>query len=247
MRVGVYIDGFNLYYGGRALCGRGDPGWRWLDLRRLSEQLISQRRSWGGASLERLVYCTARIDQATNPSGFRDQDVYLLALRSAGVIDHIEYGEYVTRLKAHPLAKGRRNKPRVLEVANPVDIPIGWPIKAVTPQEPTTALHGRFQAWEEKGSDVNVASHLLTDTLTNLIDAAVVISNDSDLRLPIQMARQVLPVGLINPGQAYLAGALRGAATEAVGGHWWYTLNESDYRDNQLDNPTGKYRRPPGW
>jgi hypothetical protein len=31
MRVGVDVDGFNLYYGARALCGRGTPDWRWLD------------------------------------------------------------------------------------------------------------------------------------------------------------------------------------------------------------------------
>ncbi|HEY7200404.1 MAG TPA: NYN domain-containing protein, partial [Candidatus Dormibacteraeota bacterium] len=31
MRVGVYVDGFNLYYGARGLCGRGTAGWRWLD------------------------------------------------------------------------------------------------------------------------------------------------------------------------------------------------------------------------
>jgi hypothetical protein len=33
MRVGVYIDGFNLYYGAKAWCGAGTPGWRWLDTR----------------------------------------------------------------------------------------------------------------------------------------------------------------------------------------------------------------------
>ena len=32
MKVGVYIDGLNLYYGGRATVGRSAPGWRWLDL-----------------------------------------------------------------------------------------------------------------------------------------------------------------------------------------------------------------------
>ena len=26
MRVGVYIDGLNLYYGGRSMMGRGQPG-----------------------------------------------------------------------------------------------------------------------------------------------------------------------------------------------------------------------------
>jgi hypothetical protein len=38
------------------------------------------------------VYCTARIDGASNPSGQADQDVYLKALMAAGSVDHIEYG-----------------------------------------------------------------------------------------------------------------------------------------------------------
>jgi hypothetical protein len=42
-----------------------------------------------------VVYCTARIDGASNPSGQADQDVYLKALLAAGSVDHIEYGTYV--------------------------------------------------------------------------------------------------------------------------------------------------------
>jgi hypothetical protein len=29
LHVGVYIDGYNLYYGGCGMCGRGVAGWRW--------------------------------------------------------------------------------------------------------------------------------------------------------------------------------------------------------------------------
>jgi hypothetical protein len=39
---------------------------------------------------------------------------------------------------------------------------------------------------EEKGSDVNVAAHLLLDVLGGAIDGALVVSNDSDLRFPVQ-------------------------------------------------------------
>ena len=52
---------------------------------------------------------------------------------------------------------------------------------------------------EEKGSDVNVASHLLVDLFEERVDAVVVLSNDSDLRLPIRVARQKVPVGVVNP------------------------------------------------
>ena len=52
---------------------------------------------------------------------------------------------------------------------------------------------------DEKGSDVNVASHLLIDINTQAVEAAVLISNDSDLRLPVQHARTRVPTGTVNP------------------------------------------------
>ena len=42
---------------------------------------------------------------------------------------------------------------------------------------------------EEKGSDVNLASHLLLDGFDDEYEMAVVVSNDSDLELPIRMVR----------------------------------------------------------
>jgi hypothetical protein len=99
MKVGVYIDGFNVYFGGRSLCGRGMPGWRWLDLRSLATDLVGRRHNWAGASIDRVVYCTALIDGATNRDGRRDQDSYVRAIQTAGTVDHVELGHYVARVK----------------------------------------------------------------------------------------------------------------------------------------------------
>lgn len=54
---------------------------------------------------------------------------------------------------------------------------------------------------EEKGSDVNLASYLLHDGFKELYDVAAIISNDSDLREPVRMVKEVLglQVGIINP------------------------------------------------
>jgi uncharacterized LabA/DUF88 family protein len=53
---------------------------------------------------------------------------------------------------------------------------------------------------EEKGSDVNLAVHLLNDAHLNLFDVAVVISNDSDLLTSISMVRALgKKVGILNP------------------------------------------------
>jgi len=54
---------------------------------------------------------------------------------------------------------------------------------------------------EEKGSDVNLALHLLSDGYKNAYDVAVVVSNDSDLLLPIQFVKRELgkSIGILNP------------------------------------------------
>jgi hypothetical protein len=46
--VRAYIDGFNLYYGGKALAeatvgAGGAPSWKWLDLRALVQSVAAQR------------------------------------------------------------------------------------------------------------------------------------------------------------------------------------------------------------
>ena len=104
MRGGVYIDGFTLYSGGRGLCGKGTAGWRWLDLRGLAARLVAKHSTWAGATIERVVYCTAAISGADNPVGNKEQDAYLRALKRASSADHIEMGNYVRRVARAPLA-----------------------------------------------------------------------------------------------------------------------------------------------
>ena len=166
MRIGVYIDGFNLYYGARGLCGRGTPGWRWIDLRALATDLVGRRTNWAGAQVERIVYCTARIDAAGNPSGHADQDVYLKALLAAGSVDHIEYGTYVARVRNAPLAvKDKQGRPRIVSP--------DWPVMIQDGQGGNVdgaVFMVSYADREEKGSDVNVAAHLLLDVLGGAVD-----------------------------------------------------------------------------
>ncbi|MFB7944872.1 NYN domain-containing protein [Kitasatospora phosalacinea] len=242
MRVGVYVDAFNLYYGGRSLCRRSTAGWRWLDVRALSQALLPTGGRWSGAALERVVYCTARIDAATNASGHQDQDIYLKALAASGSVDHIEYGKYAYRVKNAPLAiKDANGRPQIASPQWPIMIQDGGnPV-------PSAVFMVSVAQREEKGSDVNVASHLLIDVLGGAVDAAIVISNDSDLSLPLREARTRVPVGLINPSKNFLAGDLRGRPTDGVGGHWWRQLAASDFQAHQLPDPVSRYSRPIDW
>jgi hypothetical protein len=71
-----------------------------------------------------------------------------------------------------------------------------------------------------------------------------VISNDSDLRFPVEQARLRVPVGVINPSRNYLAGDLRGDPAAGAGRHWWARLTVADLRNHQFPDPVGAYRRP---
>ena len=216
VRVGAYVDGLNVYYGGRHLCGRGAPGWRWFDLAASVERMIARNAAWTakGATLHRLVYCTALIRGEIDSGGRRHQEAYLAALSADSRIT-IELGYFALR--------------KVREEAGQA----GGPAIRKAP--------------EEKGSDVNVASHLLIDIHTQAIDAAVLISNDGDLRLPAQHARTCVPTGTVNPRGRPTARTLQGSRRDGVGGHWWYRLTAEDFFDHQLPDVVGGARKPAGW
>jgi hypothetical protein len=221
-------------------------GWRWLDIRGLANDLLQRRNAWvtDGAAIDRIVYCTARIDGATNPDGQKWQDAYLKAILTSGSVDYIEYGHYVDRVKRAPLATPDKLTGKAV-LAHPQ-----WPvmIQDATGGHVTGARFIVSHAHrEEKGSDVNVAAHLLLDVLRGDVEAAIVMSNDSDLRFPMQEARGRVPVGTVNPHRRQLAGALRGLPTDGVGGHWWVQLQSGDFNNHQLPDPCGIYTKPPDW
>lgn len=245
MRVGVYVDAFNLYYGMRGICGRGSAGWRWLDVRALATALCG----WTDSYVDRVVYCTARVDAGDSPGAYADQDVYLKALRDHASIDVLELGRYVAWPKRVPLANESKNGRAQLIVPNGAET---WspelPIYRKSNSVGDDVLLATVRMREEKGSDVNVATHLLADIFQQTVDAAIVVSNDSDLALPLRVARTQVPVGTVNPGSKPLAGALRGRRTDGPGGHWWKNLTAQHYYPHQLPDPVaGRWYRPTGW
>ncbi|MCW2843474.1 MAG: hypothetical protein JWN22_1390 [Nocardioides sp.] len=245
MRVGVYVDAFNLYYGARDRCGRSSPGWRWLDVRGLVSDVVARQATydsqWMDAELDRVVYCTARISAKTNPSGHKDQDTYLRALIASGAVDDVEYGTYVSRVKMAPVAtKDRKGRPVLVGPQWPLVVQDGLR----QPVQSGTFLVSYLHT-EEKGSDVNVATRMLIDVLRAEVDAVVMVSNDSDLKLPVTEAKALVPVGLINPGKGYPA--MPGVPDEGVGHHWWHSLAQEEYRAHQLPASVGSSLRPEGW
>jgi hypothetical protein len=121
-----------------------------------------------------IKYFTARVKgRPGNPHAGQRQQIYFRALETVPNLT-MHYGHFITRTATRRCVQDdRRGRPRFVEV---------W----IT---------------EEKGSDVNLASHLLIDGSRARYDLAVVISNDGDLKDPIHMVRTEFkaPVGVLNP------------------------------------------------
>lgn len=242
MRIGAYIDGFNLYYGGKSHFPQS-PGWKWLDLRALATWYAG----WQNSHVERVVYCTARVHDPEDPGQIRRQDIYLSALKAHGAVDLIEEGYYVSWAKESVMTEqpaGTRS-PTVKRDGQGL---LTWSPELRIRRNNDAVMFATVRKREEKGSDVNVATHLLNDVLTNAVDAAIVISNDSDLALPIRIAREHVPVGVINPQRTKpLAGALKGSAHDGVGRHWWRRLESHALLDSQLPDAVGGITKPISW
>lgn len=240
MNVHVYVDGFNLYYGGRKLAP-ARTRWKWLDLRGLVTDVA--QRHWPSCTIKKVVHCTARVSALTNPAGQRDQDIYLKALIRSKSVDWIEYGRFYEKAKVRPLARQRPGgQPVIVYSDEPVLI------------QATTGVNirnARFMVTvadrEEKGTGVNIASHLLTDALTKKMDAAIVVSNDSDLAYPVSEARKLLPVGLVNPRGTATAGALAKLPKPVAGKQWKDALTVADLMKHQLPDPCMGYSKPSTW
>jgi hypothetical protein len=186
---------------------------------------------------------TAVLKRRHDWPGHRDQDVYLKALVAHGAVDHVEYVAFVARARTAPLAT-------IDDKGRPMLTTSRWPIMAQDADGadmPNAIFMARVLNVEEKGSDVNVTTHLLLGVLRAEVDAAIVVSNDSDLRFPVQQVQQSVPVGGVNPSQRPLAGALRGTRGDGVGRHWRVNLTTHDFMSHQLPPMVGAYTRPPDW
>lgn len=99
---------------------------------------------------------------------------------------------------------------------------------------------------EEKGSDVNLAAHLIRDAFEKRFDVAVLITNDSDLAEPVRIVTQelALPVGVLNPHQ-YHSQELKRLATFVK------RIRQSDLHASQfpqmLTDAKGTFRKPSSW
>jgi hypothetical protein len=219
MKAFVYVDGFNLYRG--AL--RRTP-YKWLDLDALCRRLMPRH------AIARIKNFTAPLHQftASDLHRARNQKAYLRALATLPTVD-IYFGHFLTHEIWAPVAVPFRTIPKAMLAA-------GAPVPSLV----------RVLKTEEKGSDVNLGSQLLHDAHRGRIEAAAVISNDSDLAMPIRLVARDLgiPVWVVNPHTTYSV-QLRHAATHQRPLRRG-VLGQSQFPAELVDS-YGRFHKPTRW
>lgn len=145
--------------------------------------------------IHRVHYFTAMVSEVPWNSGAPlRQETYIRALRACPML-------YVHLGKFQPITR----------TGTPVSTLPGALAAPVT-----------INTYEEKGSDVNLATRLLMDAVDEDFEQALVISNDSDLMEPIRVIKQKfnLPIVVISPYPT-LTTKLRKASTS------WGILDKS--------------------
>ncbi len=150
------------------------PDCKWLDVRTLAETLFPHDE------IGRVLYFSARV--IARPDDLQEatrQQMYFRALAARDV--EIVLGQF---------RSGARWMRRSEPCPRGADCPVG--------QENIRVL-----VTEEKGSDVNLASHLLLDAFQRDCEMAIVLTNDTDLVEPIRLARDDLGLhlGLLSPSE----------------------------------------------
>lgn len=165
-----------------------------------------------------IKYFTAKVQpRPGDPGQPTRQQTYLRALRTIPNLQ-IVYGHYLSHVVWMPLASPAPGQKPFVQV-----------IKT-----------------EEKGSDVNLASHMLVDAVDNAFDCAVVISGDSDLKTPVRLVQDHFhkTAGVLNP-QKIKCRALETTA------RFYKHIRESALAASQfppvLTDAVGSFHKPPSW
>lgn len=226
LRAYVYMDGFNLYHG----CFdnlQTRPHWRlyrWLDLRLLSNALASEYSPHGNCRVDHIRYFTALIDPGHNTSPRRiRQEIYLRALETLPDLT-IHRGRF---------AIYKRN----------------WLLADPTVRTPTPLIPEQT-TWvmtpEEKGSDVNLAAHLVMDGCQGRYDVAIIVTNDSDLAEPIRMVKNDLGLRtiIVNPRNKTATDLKNIADFYVQIRHWMVVQSQFPH---QLQDEHGTFSKSPEW
>ena len=167
-------------------------------------------------SIQSIKYFTARVSGKLDPQQPNRQNTYIRALEAYIPEVSVHYGQFLSHEIWAPLAVPK-DKNRFVKI-----------IKT-----------------EEKGSDVNLAVHLLNDAWLNKFDCAVIVSNDGDLSEALKIVKNHHKkiIGVINPGSLFASTELRKYA------NFIKRIRKNVLSVSQLPNPIPGTRihKPDSW
>jgi uncharacterized LabA/DUF88 family protein len=194
------------------------PACKWLNIKALCQRMLRPENE-----IVRIVYCTARVKpRAGDPGQPVRQNFYLRALATIPCL--IIEGRYKEAVKRLPVA----------------------PRETLFDDQGRQVRFASVLRTEEKGSDVNLATHMLIDGFQNLYDVAILISADTDLAEPVRLTRVALrkKVGILAPYPRLSEHISRHAS-------FWKPIQEADLLASQfpetLTDAQGPFHRPPEW
>jgi len=170
-------------------------------------------------TIHTIKYFTARVSaRRDDPDKPTRQQIYLRALRTLPNLEII-YGSFLSHDVMMLLADPPPKGPRFVSVSRT----------------------------EEKGSDVNIATHLVHDAHRASFETAILVTNDSDLQEPIRIVREelALEVGILNPHRHTPSRVLTKYAS------FIKQIREGPLRASQfpvtLKDGNGKFHKPAAW
>jgi uncharacterized LabA/DUF88 family protein len=228
LRACVYVDGFNLFYG----CLKGGES-KWLDISKLIGGYFPNY------SIEKIKYFSAVTKaRKTDLNKPVRQQMYFRALKTSPNIEII-LGSFLENevifYVPDKTVKGIQQIAHVSLFYKKAHVPL--------------YSHNYFavKKTEEKGSDVNLGTHLVMDAYENKFDVAIVVSNDSDLAEPIRIVNSMgkLRVRLLNP---YPTTQIK--LSQVTGKDIKYirkdALVAAQFPDHMVDD-IGSFHIPPDW
>ena len=191
--------------------------YKWLNIQKFSHFCLDLKQN----QIIKIKYFTALVkEQAGDPSNTIRQGIYLRALNTISNLETI-FGQFKKRQVKGVLCESEDRKQLNKNIV-------------------------KIKKWEEKKSDVNIATHLVADAYQNKYDCAVLISNDTDLTPPLLHIKHKLKklVIVISPYKEINAELKKSA-------HFYKsvstkTLEKSQFPEKMID-AKGEFFCPPKW
>ena len=198
--------------------------YKWLNIKKLIEDIIDP-------SLHKILKIKYFTAVSVNRNSAQRQDVYLRALRTLKDFDII--------LGRH---KRRRVKGRLIKYDNESE-------KNYVSREKV-----EISKYEEKETDVNIASYIVYDSCKKNIDCIALLSNDTDLKTPLKIVKYRLKKKVViitptksleNPGDSILCNKSHIELKKLSGVN--LQIEESHLKNSQFQNTIGKISKPKHW